>query len=390
VFAKQYFPAADATASLLLAYSTFALSFAVRPLGGAMFAHLGDRLGRKRTLIMTLSLMGGGTVLIGMLPTYAQIGVFAPILLVLLRMVQGIGLGGEWGGAMLLAYENAPPTRRAFFASVPQMGIPAGMLLATLCMRAVSSLPDADFQRWGWRLPFLGSVVFIAVGLWMRSGIDETPAFAEARDGGRLQRQPLRVTLEHHWPAVVRATLAKMVDTGPFYIFTVFIISYATVQQHYERATVLNAIAISALLATLLMPVAGRLADRFGGRRVFLTGCLFTALASVPYFLLIEQQTAQSIILATAVLMVCAWPLATANLGLVTADMFPTEVRYSGITLGYQLGAALVGGTAPLLATWMVSADGGHWRWVAAYMIALAGASALGVVNQAAAGAARA
>lgn len=224
VFNRLFFPAADPLVSLSLTYLSFALTFFVRPLGGVFFSSIGDRLGRKNTLVMTLALMGGATVLIGLLPTYNQIGMAAPVLLIALRLVQGLGIGGEWGGALLLAYEYAPAGRRNFFASLPQTGASLGVLFSNLCISGVSRLPDADFLSWGWRLPFLASATLVVIGLWIRKGIDETPDFKAMKAAHAQVRSPLRQTLTQDWRAVLTAIGVKIVETAPFYIFTVFVV----------------------------------------------------------------------------------------------------------------------------------------------------------------------
>jgi MFS family permease len=375
VFAKEYFPNDNPTISLLLSYGSFAVSFLVRPFGGALFAHIGDRVGRKITLIYTLSLMGAGTVLIGLLPPYASIGLLAPALLILFRMVQGLGLGGEWGGAILLAVENAPTNRKGLYGSIPQIGVTAGLLLSTLALAVLTRLPDALFMSWGWRLPFLASAGLFGLGLWMRSGLDETREFAAVRDAGRLYRLPVFETLRNQGREVVQAIGAKLVDATPFYIATVFVISYGTGILGYPRADILTAICVGAIVGTFTIPVAGMLADRFGVRRVFLCGCAAVMPAGYLYFELLATQTTAGLISATILIVGVAWTVPMATLGTLLSEMFPTEVRYSGITLGYQIGVALAGGTAPLLATYILTVDQNHWRWIA-FFIAASGAIA--------------
>ncbi|MGC3981914.1 MAG: MFS transporter [Steroidobacteraceae bacterium] len=380
VFTKLYFPAHDPVVSLLLTYLTFALPFFIRPLGGAVFAHIGDRIGRKKSLIYTLMLMGVGTALIGVLPTYQSVGVWAPAMLITLRLIQGLGIGGEWGAAVLLAYEYAPPHRRGLYGSIPQMGVTVGMLLSTLCIGAVSLLPDAAFMQWGWRVPFLLSFALVALGLWIRLGINETPAFAQAKAEGRQVKLPLVSVFKWHWREVLIAVFAKMVETGPFYIFTVFVIGYATQTLGYTRSAALNAVAIGALTSTLTIPLAGRLSDRVGRATLFLIGCAVMALFAPLYFMVLEQRSNLLLIVATVLAMAVVWPMVTATLSTLMSELFRTEVRYTGISLGYQIGAALVGGTAPLLATWILAVDSGSWRWIAGYMVLTALLSAIAVL----------
>jgi metabolite-proton symporter len=372
VFSKLFFPASDPAISLLLAYLSFSLTFFVRPLGGAFFAFIGDRVGRKRTLVLTLSLMGGATVLIGLLPTYAQVGILAPIALVILRLVQGLGIGGEWGGALLLAYEYAPAERKGLFGSLPQTGPAIGMLLSTLCVTAISFLPNDDFLRWGWRIPFVLSAGLVLVGLWIRRGVDETPEFKAMKAAHTDVKNPLSETLRHHWRAVLTAVCAKFVETGPFYIFTVFVVGYATSTLGLSRLNVLNAVMASAVLSAMVIPCAGWLSDKVGRRTMFLFGCLAMAAFAVPYYLLLDLRTPLALLVATAIGFGLIYPMLGSVLGTLFSEIFATEVRYTGVSLGYQIGAALAGGSAPLIATWLLTRYHGHWGAVAAYIAATA------------------
>jgi MFS family permease len=381
VFNRLFFPAADPIVSLLLAYLSFALPFFIRPLGGVVFAHIGDRIGRKKTLVLTLSFMGGGTMLIGLLPTYAMIGVAAPLLLVSLRLVQGIGLGGEWGGAVLLAYEYAPAGHRGLFGSVPQSGVPLGMLLSTLCMGVVSLLPERTFLAWGWRVPFLLSASLVVLGLWIRNGIDETPDFRKLQGEGRVARFPIVELLRAYRPEVMTAILVKCGETGSFYIFAVFLVSYATGSLGYARVTALAAVAAGAFVGTLMIPVYGSFSDRVGRRSLFLAGCIALIAFAGPYFWLLSLRSTFGIVLASVIALGLIWPVVAASESTLLAELFGPEVRYSGISLGYQLGAALAGGTAPLIGTMLLVADHGRWRWVAGYVALVALISFLAVLR---------
>jgi metabolite-proton symporter len=380
VFNRLFFPAADPLVSLSLTYLSFALTFFVRPLGGVFFSSIGDRLGRKNTLVMTLALMGGATVLIGLLPTYNQIGMPAPVLLIALRLVQGLGIGGEWGGALLLAYEYAPAGRRNFFASLPQTGASLGVLFSNLCISGVSRLPDADFLSWGWRLPFLASATLVVIGLWIRKGIDETPDFKAMKAAHAQVRSPLRQTLTQDWRAVLTAIGVKIVETAPFYIFTVFVVSYTTGVLGLDRAVALNAVIVAAALSVMTIPLAGLLSDRLGRRRTFLLGCGAMVLFAAPYFLLLSLKTWWAVLAATLVGLAIIWPLLTAALGALLSELFSTEVRYTGVTLGYQVGAALAGGTAPLIGTWLLARGHGDWTLLAGYIALTAVISAATVL----------
>lgn len=242
----------------MLSYLTFALSFFVRPLGGLIFGHIGGRIGRKKTLNLTLMMMGIATMLIGFLPDYHTIGIWAPIWLILLRLIQGLGIGGEWGGAVLLAVEYAPKGRRGFFCSVPQMGVPIGLLLGTFSMSVASALTGDAFLSWGWRIPFLLSAVLVFVGLWIRTGLDETPVFKETKNAGAVAKIPVIETFRSHWKSVLVAVGAKVVETAPFYIFSTFVIGYATQHLGFDRTTALNAVSLATLGDDIGHSVYGR------------------------------------------------------------------------------------------------------------------------------------
>jgi metabolite-proton symporter len=381
VFNKLFFPNFDPVVGLLLAYMSFSLTFFIRPIGGVLFAHIGDRIGRKKTLVITLSLMGGATVLIGCLPTYEHIGVWAPILLILLRVVQGLGIGGEWGGALLLAYEYAPANRKGLFGSVPQVGVTLGMLLATMAVSLMAMLPEEDFLSWGWRVPFVLSAGLVFLGLWIRHGLDETPDFKKAKASGNVSKMPVVETLRNHWREVLIAAGLKVVETAPFYIFSTFVVSYAVNNLGYQKVSALNAVMIGALVASLLIPLMGWLSDRVGRKRVYIGGLIAIALYIVPYFMLLDTRTQWGITVATVIGFGVLWAPITAVLGTLSSEIFSTRVRYTGITLGYQLGAALAGGTAPLIATWLLSEYKGDWQPVAIYMLVTVAISLVAILS---------
>lgn len=350
-----FFPSYDPAVGVMLAYVTFALPFFIRPLGGVIFSHIGDKIGRKKTLVITLSLMGGATVLIGLLPTYEMIGVWAPILLITLRCIQGLGIGGEWGGALLLAVEYSPKEKRGLFGSVPQMGVTIGMLMGTIAISAMSLLPDEQFMAWGWRVPFILSAVLVFLGLWIRKSLDETPSFKEAKESGNIAKVPLFDTFRYHWRSVLIAVGAKIVETGPFYIFSTFVIAYTTTYLSFDRLTALNAVTIGTLVATLMIPLMGMLSDKVGRKPVFIFGTIGMMLFAFPYFYLLSLGSTLWLFVATVVALGIFWAPVTAVLGTMFSEIFSANVRYTGVTVGYQIGAAVAGGTAPLLATFLLS-----------------------------------
>ena len=368
VFNKLFFPMVDPVLGLIFSYLSFSLTFFIRPVGGVIFAHIGDRIGRKKTLVLTLSLMGGATVMIGLLPTYEMIGIWAPILLILMRIIQGIGIGGEWGGALLLAYEYAPEKRKGFFGSIPQAGVTIGMLMATFIVSLMTLFSEEAFLSWGWRIPFLLSSVLVMLGLWIRKDIDETPEFKKVKQAGRVAKAPLRDTLKHHWREVLIAAGLKVVETAPFYIFSTFVVSYATATLTYQKSQALEAVTLGALVATIMIPLMGLLSDKVGRQRMYAVSVFILGLFIVPWFMLLNTGTTWGIVLATVIAFGILWAPVTAVLGTLCSEIFSANVRYTGITLGYQLGAALAGGTAPLIATGLLASYGGDWVPVAWYL----------------------
>lgn len=368
VFNKIFFPMVDPVIGLILSYLSFSLTFFIRPIGGVLFAHIGDRIGRKKTLVLTLSLMGGATVMIGLLPTYDMIGMWAPALLILMRIIQGMGIGGEWGGALLLAYEYAPEKRKGFFGSIPQAGVTIGMLMATFIVSLMTLFSEEDFLSWGWRIPFLLSSVLVILGLWIRKDIDETPDFQKVKKSGQVAKAPLRDTIKHHWREVLIAAGLKVVETAPFYIFSTFVVSYATTTLTYQKSQALEAVTLGALVATIMIPLMGLLSDRVGRQRMYAVSIFVLGLFIVPWFMLLNTGTTWGIVLATVIAFGVLWAPVTAVLGTLCSEIFSANVRYTGITLGYQLGAALAGGTAPLIATGLLAKYDGDWVPVAWYL----------------------
>ncbi|MED4584473.1 MFS transporter [Brevibacillus choshinensis] len=370
VFNKLFFPTLDSFAGLLLAYASFGIPYLFRPLGGIIFSHIGDKLGRKKTLVVTLALMGSSTVLIGCLPDYERIGIWAPCLLVLLRLIQGIGIGGEWGGALLLAVEYSPKNKKGFGGSIPMMGSAVGMLLGTVTISILGLLPEQQFLSWGWRVPFLLSVVLVFVGLWIRRGLEETPDFQQIKESGSVSKFPLGETLRHYRKEVLLTIGVKLVESAPFYIFATFVISYATGQLHMDKVSVLNAVTLGTLFSAFVIPFTGMLADRIGRKRIFIVGTSGMILFAFPYFHLLSYQSVYTLTLAT-VLGMGLWGVITAVMGTLVSDMFDARVRYTGISVGYQVGSALAGGMAPLIATALIHSFHGSWVPVGIFLIVI-------------------
>ena len=353
VFPKQFFPASDAFTSTLLAFSTYFVGFAARPFGAVIFGHYGDRLGRKAALIATLLLMGIATTAIGLVPGYGEIGGWAPLLLVLGRIIQGIGVGGEWGGSVLLAGEWTDPARRGFTTSWAQFGAPAGMVLANGALYLMSVLTtEEQFQSWGWRVPFLASIVLIAVGLFIRLGILETPVFARLKSEGRIERAPVLEVLRRNWREVVLTALLRSGQQTPFYIFTTYILTYGTQVLGLTRNRVLGLVMLMALLSLGTIPACGHLSDLIGRRRLTAIGCVVMVILPFVYFQMLD--TRQTLLVVVAILV--SLPLHDLQYGpqaAFIAESFPGSLRYSGASLGYQLASITAGGPAPIVALYL-------------------------------------
>ncbi len=371
VFNQLFFPTLDSAAGTMAAFGTYAVGFFARPIGGIVFGHFGDRMGRKSMLVTTLLLMGSATFLIGVLPTYNSIGVAAPALLVLLRFVQGFGVGGEWGGAVLMAVEHGHAGRRGFYASWVQAGVPAGMLLATAVFELFSLLPEDDFLRWGWRVPFLLGIVLLAVGMFIRFQVFESPLFAKMREAGGPSRVPLFEVLRSHRRNVLLAMGARFAENGSFYVFTVFVLTYATVQLRVDRTVILNAVLVGSALQFFVIPAFGMLSDHLGRRPVYLAGAAGLALFAFPFFWLVDMATPLAIG-AAVVLGLVIQSAMYAPQAAFFSEMFGTGVRYTGASIGYQLASPLAGGLAPLISAALLQQSGGKPWPVALYIIALA------------------
>ncbi|MCD6060695.1 MAG: h16 [Moraxellaceae bacterium] len=371
IFNKLFFPAFDPLTGTLAAFATYAVGFLARPLGAVVFGHYGDRIGRKSMLLATLFLMGIPTTLIGLIPTYASIGYFAAVLLVLMRFLQGMAVGGEWGGAVLMAVEHAPEHRRGFFGSLPQAGVGAGLILSSLAMAAVSKLPEDELLAWGWRLPFLASIVLLGVGAFIRLKVAESPAFETLKASGTRVDLPVREVFRKHPRAVLTAAGARMAETTWFYTVVTFSLTYVTQQLGLPKALALDAIVVGAALSLVTIPLAGHLCDRIGPRRVFMIGTVLLCLAAVGYFQMLATRDTTLLFLAMGLAIGGVFPLLYAPQSALFAAQFPPEVRYSGISLSVQIAGAVAGGAAPLVATSLLKAgDGSPWL-ISVYLVAL-------------------
>jgi MFS transporter, MHS family, shikimate and dehydroshikimate transport protein len=371
VFGKLFFPTASPLTGTLLALSTFGVGFVARPVGGVVFAHFGDRIGRKSMLVLSVLLMGGGTFAVGLLPTAATIGVAAPILLVLLRIVQGIGLGGEWGAAAVMAVEHAPPHRRGFFGSWPQVGVPAGMLTANLALLIMSgSMSEEAFLSWGWRIPFLASIVLVVVGVLIRLKVDESPVFEQAKAAGTIERLPVLAVLRDQPVNVLRAAGLRFAENSTFYIHTTFVLTYGTTVLGMERGDLLLAVIISSAVGLVSLPFYGWACDRFGRRPVVLWGSLVLLAMSWPYFWALDTRSLPIIVLATVVAVNIGNSAVYAPQPAYFSELFEPQVRYSGASLGAQAASVFAGGLAPVIATALLDATGGY-DTIALYMSAM-------------------
>jgi MHS family shikimate/dehydroshikimate transporter-like MFS transporter len=371
IFNKAFFPTFDPLAGTLAALGSYAVGFLARPLGGALFGHYGDRLGRKSMLVLTLFIMGLSTFCIGLLPTYASIGVLAPILLILLRIVQGIGLGGEWGGASLMVLEHAPADRRGFYTSFVQIGFPIGLVLASLVFALVARLPEADFAAYGWRIPFLVSIVLLAIGTFVRSRVPETPVFEDMKARDRLSTNPVGEVVSKNGKTFLIAVGLKLSEVSWVYMLTVFVVVYATTKLSLPKSLMLDAVMYAALLELISIPFFGWLADRIGRRPLYILGALFTILFAFPLFWMLESKSTALIFTAVMIAMNFGHGMMFGPESCYFPELFGPNVRYSGASFGFQLSAAIGGGFSPIIATAMVGYFGGT-TGVSVMMIVLA------------------
>jgi metabolite-proton symporter len=370
IFNEVFFPSFDPVTGTLAAFASFSVGFIARPFGGAVFAHYGDRIGRKPMLVYSLLLMGTATVLIGILPGYATIGIWAPAVLVALRFAQGFGVGGEWGGAALMAVEHAPAHRRGFYGAWPQVGVPIGLVLGTGTFALLSAtLSDEQFREWGWRVPFLTSVLLIAVGMWIRLTVTESPIFQETFDAKSAAKMPVLEALKTYPKEIALAAGSFVATHATFYVGSVWLISYATAELGYDRTAILNANVALSLSDVPMLLAFGLLSDYLGRRKLFLTGMAGLALFAVPYFMLVSTANIWLFMLGSLVVQACRCAVFGPQ-SAYFAEQFSTRMRYSGCSLAFQF-AAIFGGMAPLICTALVAMTGSVYS-VAALVIILA------------------
>jgi metabolite-proton symporter len=354
VFAKLFFPKSDPMVGTLSAFGIYAVGFAARPVGAAIFGHYGDRIGRKSTLIATLMLMGIATFLVALVPTYSSIGIWGAVILTILRFVQGVGVGGEWGGSVLMSMEWARSAgSRGLVASWPQLGVPLGLFLANLAVLAFSGMSGDAFLAWGWRIPFALSLLLVGVGLYIRLGILETPVFRRLVAEQRVVRSPMRETLRQHPKDILLSALARMAEQAPFYVFTAFIFSYGTTTLHLTRNFLLGGVLTAAALSFVAVPLAGHISDRIGRRKTYLIGAITTGVFGFAYFAMLNTG-APVIVFVAIMLSTIPHDVMYGPQAALIAESFRGPVRYSGASLGYQLASLIAGGPAPLIATWLL------------------------------------
>lgn len=378
VLGQVFFPSSDPTLSTLAAFATFAVGFIARPMAGMVFGHLGDRLGRKKMLLFTMMLMGVATAGIGLLPSYASAGIWAPIGLVTLRFIQGISVGGEWGGAVLMASEHAPAKRKTFYASFAQLGSPAGLILSLIAFRLVTTLDPADFLSWGWRLPFLASGLLMCVGLAIRIGVDESPEFKAVQAKQNTVKYPVLEVVRDCWREVLFAAAAVTIGSAGFFFTNTFMITYVTQYQGISRSTILDTLFLVTILQFLSQPCSALLAEKIGEERFLKIVALLCVVLPYPMFLLVQTGNILLMTLGIAMAVVTLSGLYAVIAGYMV-EAFPVQLRYSGISLAYQLICALAGGTTPLIGTWLASHFAGQWWPLALFFSLLSLVSFVGV-----------
>jgi metabolite-proton symporter len=370
VFPKLFFPGDSEFVGVLASFATQFVGFAARPIGAAIFGHFGDRIGRKATLISTLLLMGIGTFLIGCLPSYHTLGAFAAVLLVLLRIVQGVGVGGEWGGSVLLSMEWGKRRQRGFMASWPQLGVPLGLLLSTGAVKLVSWWTGDAFESWGWRIPFLVSIVLVAIGLYVRLRVLESPEFSAVRAEQQVVRLPVWESIRRHPRAILCSAFVRMSEQAPFYLFITFVLTYGTKQLKLAQGDLLGYTMVAAAAGLVSVPLFGWLSDLIGRRLMYGIGIVCVGLFAFPYFGLLNTRVSWLVLVAIVVSLIFH-AMQYGPQGALIAESFGTNVRYSGASLGYQLASVIAGGPAPLIAA-AILAHTGSSTWISWYIVGCA------------------
>ena len=351
IFGKLYFPNQEPLAATLAAFGTYFVGFAARPVGAAIFGHYGDRIGRKATLIATLLFMGIATFLVAFVPTYASIGIWGAVILTALRALQGIGVGGEWGGSVLLAMEwSRTHGQRGLVASWPQFGVPAGLFLANLAVLGFSAWSGDQFVVWGWRIPFALSIVLVGIGLWIRLGILETPVFQKLLDTNKTEKAPISEVIKKQPKEIILSALLRLSEQAPFYIFTAFIFAYAVGTLHMSRDLILSAVMVAACVSFITIPLSGHISDRIGRRRMYLIGVVSTGMFGFLYFGMVDTAIPLAVFIAI-VLSLIPHDIQYGPQAALIAESFTPRLRYSGASLGYQLASVIAGGPAPIIAT---------------------------------------
>ena len=379
VLNKLFFPNFDAVVGTLLAYTTFFVGFISRPIGGIIFGHYGDRIGRKTVLILTLLIMGIATFLIGLLPSYASVGIWAPLLLLVLRVFQGIGIGGEWGGAVLMAVEHSPAGRRGFYGSWPQIGVPAGLLLSAGMVYLLSYLPEDEFFAWGWRVAFLISAVLVAIGLYIRLKIMETPAFSRIQQEEKVVAVPVVDLFKTHGRNTLLGLGARYIEGVTFNIFGVFIVGYLTGALHMPRQTALAGVMISSALMIIMLPIYGNLSDKIGRRRMFAIAGLLIGVLSFPAFWLMQSQSPLLVWIAITIPFAFVYPAVYGPQAALFSELFDTRVRYTGISFVYQFSGIFASGLTPIIATALLPLGGNKPWLICLYVLVVSMISALSV-----------
>ncbi|MDQ4114910.1 MAG: shikimate transporter [Actinomycetota bacterium] len=372
VFNEAFFPGVSPIAGTLAAFATFGVGFLCRPLGGIFFGHFGDKLGRKRMLVWTVTIMGVCTALIGLLPTYASVGWLAPLGLVILRAIQGFAVGGEWGGASLMAVENAPSKLKALYSSGVQVGYSVGLILATGIVAILDkALGTSGFAAWGWRIPFLISIVFVALALWIRAGVPESHVFEEevAEDPNEKRRLPVLDAIREHPTAFLQIIGMRLGELFTMYIVTTFALAYATAEHGFSEGSLLRVGLLVGAIGIVTIPLFAWVSDRWGRKPVFIVGAVIGALGAIPYFLSMEAGSTILVVVMSIVLVNIAHDMIVSVQQPLFTELFGASYRYSGAGLGYQVASAIGGGFTPFIATALVAVGGGSWTWVAVYLV---------------------